>query len=75
MLCSIVQLLHIILFLTQLQDHVIKISKIYKPTQVEERLVGAVLGPSGRHVEEIKQYRYYLFKIVLLISAIARQKH
>lgn len=24
--------------------------------QVEERLVGAVLGPSGRHVEEIKQY-------------------
>ena len=57
MLCSIVQLLHIILFLTQLQDHVIKISKIHKPTQVEERLVGAVLGPSGRHVEEIKQYR------------------
>ena len=57
MLCSIVQLLHIILFLTQLQDHVIKISKIYKPIQVEERLVGAVLGPSGRHVEEIKQYR------------------
>ena len=27
------------------------------PSQVEERLVGAVLGPSGRHVEEIKQYR------------------
>lgn len=24
--------------------------------EVEERLVGAVLGPSGRHVEEIKQY-------------------
>ena len=26
-------------------------------TQVEERLVGAVLGPAGRYVEEIKQYR------------------
>ena len=25
--------------------------------QVEERLVGAVLGPSGKHVTEIKQYR------------------
>ena len=25
--------------------------------QVEERLVGAVLGPAGRYVEEIKQYR------------------
>merc|ERR1719430_874206 len=24
--------------------------------QVEERLVGAVLGPSGRHVQQIKQY-------------------
>ena len=24
---------------------------------MEERLVGAVLGPAGRYVEEIKQYR------------------
>jgi len=29
---------------------------IEEEVQVEERLVGAVLGPSGRHVEEIKQY-------------------
>ena len=55
--------------------HQILSQRPQKPKQVEERLVGAVLGPSGRHVEEIKQYRYYLFKIVLLISAIARQKH
>ena len=30
--------------------------------QVEERLVGAVLGPAGRYVEEIKQYRYDYIK-------------
>ena len=29
----------------------------YVAAQVEERLVGAVLGPAGRYVEEIKQYR------------------
>ena len=29
----------------------------YVMAQVEERLVGAVLGPAGRYVEEIKQYR------------------
>ena len=27
---------------------------IYVAAQVEERLVGAVLGPAGRYVEEIK---------------------
>ena len=30
---------------------------VYVAAQVEERLVGAVLGPAGRYVEEIKQYR------------------
>ena len=44
--------------------------------QVEERLVGAVLGPSGRHVEEIKQYRWeetgiclarFLFRVFMFI--------
>jgi len=29
---------------------------VEEEVQVEERLVGAVLGPAGRYVEEIKQY-------------------